>query len=404
MRRWGSITEYPGGWRARSGNETRSQIGIFLAVEYGGDLKLARAAAEEALEEAYKAWRSQRAPKGRGAILVAYGRKLLERWEREKTRAGLKQDVNRFNRHIASAPFAEDPIPSIEHRQIQRWVRRLASEHVRARGGEDTQPRDRETVKKIRNLLSTIFRHAIEDEIIDENPCFGIVIPKSTKVVEEFLLLEEAELELVLTAQPSEFVSLKQITAFIVAAITGMRPGEVWGLRWDDVPAGAGELLTVRHNRDRATKGGRVRKIPLLEPAWLALERWRIRPRARGAPRGDELVFPTRSGRPFGEGYDAGWAPSQQRLGGKKDGYRYTTTGARWRIGIRRRVPLKDLRHTCACALLRGWWVKRGWISRPLSMLEVSQWLGHQSLTTTERHYAKLAPGGLLDVVPARRS
>lgn len=64
---------------------------------------------------------------------------------------------------------------------------------------------------------------------------------------------------------------------------------------------------------------------------------------------------------------------------------------------------MKDLRHTCASHLLRGTWVRHGWIDRALTMQEVSAWLGHASVTTTERYYARLAPGGLLDVVPRRR-
>lgn len=402
-RGWGSVTRYAykPGWRARAGDDARSPIGIYLDEDFGGRVQ-SRAAAEEALDEARRAWLQQHAPKGRGAVLVAYGRDVLNRWEVAGTRRGIDRDRTRFERHIATAPFGEDPVASIEHRQIQRWVRALAAGVAEGPRGDGARKRSRRTVLNILNLLRSILREAIEDEIIDESPASNVIVPRTPTMDEDFLLLEIAEADLVFGAAPSEFVPLSRLSAYQVAIAQGLRPGELWGLHWEDVPRGPkggvklGELV-VRRNRKRATKGGRVRRIPLLEPARAALDRWWHAERARleRAPRADELVWSPDGRHAYAEGHDARWAHQHQN----KRGRRWTQLGGRWHLGILRDVPLKDLRHTCACALLRGWWIERGWIDRRLSLLEVSQWLGHRSITTTEKHYARLAPGGLLDVV-----
>ena len=283
-------------------------------------------------------------------------------------------------------------------------MRRLAATDADGPRGGPGKKRSRGTILNVLNLLRSILRHAIEDEIIDESPARDIVVPRVPKAVEDFRLLEAHEVDAIVAREPDELVSLQQLSAVTVAVFTGMRPGELWGLRWGDVPrldVAAGGAITVRHNRNRPTKGGRVRHVPLLEPARERLADWcRAEELRRERPaRADELVWPGPEGFTYGEGYDAGWADRRQSTEART----YTQLGLRWRLGISRRLPLKDLRHTCACALLRGWWVSRGWVARPLSMQEIAAWLGHQSVTTTEKHYARLAPGGLLDVFPTRK-
>lgn len=399
---WGSITRWRDGWRVRAGDEKRSSVGVFRDKDFGGDREVSRAAAEEALDEARRVWLSQHSPKGRGLTLVDYGRRLLDRWEKEGRRRGVGQDRTRFEFHIASAPFALEPLGALEHRAIQRWVRKLVNEEAAGPRGGAGKRRSRRTVLNALNLLRSMLRQAIEDDLIDESPARGVIVPRVERTEEDFLLLEAHEVDLIIAARPSERVSLAQLAAFTTAICTGMRPGELWGLRWADVPEldAAGGALIVRHSRSRATKGGRVRRVPLLEPARAILSEWRSEEERRleRPPAADELVWPGPGGEPYGQGYDAGWANRLQVRKGRED-RAWTQLGARWNLGVTRRVPLKDLRHTCACALLRGWWVERGWVARRLSMIEIAAWLGHRDSRTTETHYARLAPGGLLDIV-----
>ena len=68
--------------------------------------------------------------------------------------------------------------------------------------------------------------------------------------------------------------------------------------------------------------------------------------------------------------------------------------GYRMRAGITRRVRFHDLRHTCASHLVMGTW------DITLSLMETAQWLGHSSLSVTQR-YAHLCPDRLAARVAA---
>ena len=85
----------------------------------------------------------------------------------------------------------------------------------------------------------------------------------------------------------------KQRTAFTVAIYTGMRAGEIWGLRWEDVDFEEREIL-VRYSFDGPTKGGKVRRIPMLPPVFEELARLEAQRRCHegGRPR---LSCPRRS-------------------------------------------------------------------------------------------------------------
>ncbi|MDF2858676.1 MAG: integrase family protein, partial [Neobacillus sp.] len=86
------------------------------------------------------------------------------------------------------------------------------------------------TINKAMNLLSQIFDFAITLKQIRVNPCIGIKKPAirkakrktwDEKTINRFLNLKD-------TKQSSAY------TAFLILFTTGMRPGEVCGLRWSD--------------------------------------------------------------------------------------------------------------------------------------------------------------------------
>jgi integrase len=83
-------------------------------------------------------------------------------------------------------------------------------------------------VKKMRSVLYTMFNDAIKDEIIDKNPLLVVKTPKIPKTKINPFTLEEIKKVL--------FVSVGQYQNFYATAFfTGMRSGELIGLRWEDV-------------------------------------------------------------------------------------------------------------------------------------------------------------------------
>lgn len=379
-RPWGTVhyDSTAGRWRARAGDEDRTSLGLYDT----------QAEAEEARAEAHRLYAHQLRASGSEAAVIAYARQWVDAEER-RGRRGVPQLRSVIEAHIASAPFARWPLYAVTQREVQRWILALASEPADGPRGRG-QRRSQRTVRNVLSVLSSIYRAAILDEIVDVSPCSDIVLGRDERTAEDFSLLSAAEVERLRTTTS---LPLRSHAAYLVATYAGLRVGELWGLRWPDVSFGGGELI-VRHSRDRGTKGGKVRRVPLLEPAADILERWHAE---SGSPRRG-LVWPGSGGRPHAAGYDAGW---QDRLNGRA-GRQRTQLGHRWQAGIGTRLPLKDLRHTCASHLLRGTWAPH-WLDGPLRMEEVSLWLGHASVTVTERYYARLAPGALRDRITGRR-
>lgn len=75
---------------------------------------------------------------------------------------------------------------------------------------------------------------------------------------------------------------------YSTAVYTGMRAGELAGLRWDCVNFER-RLITVQYSFDGPTKGGEVRYVPILDPLLPVLKHWRLR-----CP--GQLVFPNQWG------------------------------------------------------------------------------------------------------------
>lgn len=181
---------------------------------------------------------------------------------------------------------------------------------------------------------------------------------KSAKPEIDFLTFEEAE-RLVAGA------GVEWRAAVVVGLKTGLRRGELLGLRWQDVDLVAGRLL-VRQNIVEGVigtpKSGKSREVPLCDEALAALKSHR---HLRG-----EYVFCDLGGRYL-----------------TKQEFNWPLLTACKRAGLRR-VYWHALRHTFASHL-----VMRG---APLKV--VQELLGHATITMTMR-YAHLAPEVARDAV-----
>ncbi|WFR56428.1 site-specific integrase [Anaerocolumna sp. AGMB13025] len=144
---------------------------------------------------------------------------IAEKWlgVREKTvaRATYRQNKNTYNIYLKKN-FEHKLISDIEPMDITEFMLTL-----------DYAP---ETISKIMGALKLIMDFAIEMKYIRSNPCIGIRKPaikrkkKKTwtqKQINEFLILADVK-------------ESSCYTALWILFVTGMRPGEVCGLRWCD--------------------------------------------------------------------------------------------------------------------------------------------------------------------------
>lgn len=117
--------------------------------------------------------------------------------------------------------FGAMPIASITVNNLQDYVNLKAA------------TLSQKSIREHINLLRQIFAAAIEDELMDRNPCLSsrlqIIGSKSTKVM-AYTEEEFAELEHLLT-----FLNGTDKLFLALSLYTGMRQGELFALQWEDV-------------------------------------------------------------------------------------------------------------------------------------------------------------------------
>jgi len=128
--------------------------------------------------------------------------------------------------------FGERSIASITTDDIQQFLnerREMASK----------------TLILMRNLMGEIFKDAVEDGLIAKDPTASrrLVIPSDKKTEREALPL--ADYKDILRQLPALPDEERRLLALLM--LTGMRRGEVLGLRWDDIDTENG-LIHVRRN------------------------------------------------------------------------------------------------------------------------------------------------------------
>lgn len=222
------------------------------------------------------------------------------------------------------------------------------------------------TTRTVHTVVHRALRDAVRDGVMARNPADAASLPHVHATEMKTWTADHLRAFLAhahVNATPATFAAL------YVAAATGMRRGEVVGLRWGDIDFDA-EHLTV--TRTRVSIGGRVvegpptttrgRRVVVLDPSTVAVLRsWRSAQAGTDLDRvrRDAIVFP-------GD-------PDQL----SEDFLRLVRD-----VKVPR-IRLHDLRHTAATLQLAA--------GVPLHV--VSARLGHSNATTTLNTYAHVLPG-----------
>ncbi len=159
---------------------------------------------------------------------------------------------------------------------------------------------------------------------------------------------------------------------YATAAMTGMRAGELAGLRRRDINFARRQIQVARAYDGRRTKSGKVRHIPLMDALAPILRRW-----LSHSPL--DVVFPTERGTPM--------QPSDRRF---QEVFHRTLR----RAGLPR-IRFHDLRHSFAAL----------WLGGGGDIYKLCRILGHSSVKVTERYshlardawaaeYGRLGPPG----------
>lgn len=345
--------------RARDGrirHRVRAWIG---GVRQPGGLYDTREEAEDAAD----AIREAHAEDAGARTLASWGAEWLDLRETDGAHRAIDADRSRWRRYVAPSRIAAMALRRIRRGDIMRWLDGVVRAELAAGARKGKRP-TQGTVRHVLRLVSRCLGDAMRRGHIDHSPCDGVEVPSVVpEPGQRWTWLRADEIaELLEAATPLER------SVYTVAIYAGLRAGELRALRWQDVRLDGRAELHVSASNDGPTKSTRPRTVPLLPPAVAALRS--IRSGIGGA-----YVWPSASGGRRRKDDDFGW---------ERDGHRD-------RFG--RRVRFHDLRHTCASHLVQGTWTPR-----PLTLLEVRDWLGHADVATSQR-YAHLRPDHLHEAI-----
>jgi len=266
------------------------------------------------VEDADAAIRAAAAVTGdvKGHTLRTWGAVWLDRRETDGLHRGAAKNRSAWRVHVETAPFADWPLGKIKRTDVVGWVRALLKREAMHGGESLGRTLSRQTVVNAFNLLHRALGDAADEGHIPINVATGVKVPRVPRSDDPwtFLEIDEVARLLALDLRPD------QRAIFTTATYTGLRGGELWGLRWADVHLdGPRPRVVVRFSYRRPTKTGRVREVPLLEPARAALRAWRAGTKAIG----NVLVFPAEladgTSGCHAEGFDAGFPAALRRAG-----------------------------------------------------------------------------------------
>jgi len=237
------------------------------------------------------------------------------------------------------------------------------------------------SVRMVRGVVSTLRRllqAAVEWGLIAENPARRVRLPAPethTRQAHERVLSMAELARLVQSCQGS----LRTETMIRAMAESGLRRGEVIGLRWEDVDLLA-LRLHVRRNvsdvrgvrQERTTKGKRSRRVAISRSFAERLAGWRVR---SGGASATGYVWPGRNGAPMNA-----HSPNQSLARVLRRAGLVDADG----------VPLvtpHGLRHTAASLMLAA----------GVPLIVVSRQLGHANPNVTAQVYAHLLADSQLD-------
>jgi integrase len=297
----------------------------------------------------------------------------LKRWLTDSARGSVRRSTyesyrRQVERYIIPA-LGRIKLMKLTYMHVQGLYRQMQDRGLSAR-----------TVQYTHAVLHRALKQAVRWSMIPRNVCEGVDVPQVRR--EEMRPLNAEQARRLLRSASGE-----RLEAFYVLAVhTGMRPGELLGLRWEDVTL-SDEGGTLQLNRALSdgelatpkTKGSR-RRIRLSAGSAKALKAHRRRQleemmHKSGLWQDYGLVFPSSVGTPLSH---RNVVRSFKALLKRAD--------------LPSSVRLYDLRHTCATLLL----------SRNVHPKYVQELLGHASISQTLDTYSHVIEGmdgGLTDAI-----
>lgn len=275
-------------------------------------------------------------------------KELCDRWVKDRaSKRSIKTDASLIKNHLKPA-LGEKALREINGPVVDR-LRSDRAKHV-----------SENSVNHVLVLLGSMLRHAVELHWLSPDAVPTIRKYKLGDPDFSYLRPDEEIRRFLVAARADDYEAA--FTIYSTLIYTGMRIGELAGLRWDDVDFQL-RLITIQRSYDGpTTKGGRIRRVPIFDPIRPVLEKWKI----QSWP-DQPLVFTTLDGDMLRKDSRVFDEILKRVLGASGLMSNY--------------ISIHDLRHTFA-----SWWLYHGG-----DFFRLQRMLGHRSPATTMR-YAHLAP------------
>lgn len=283
-------------------------------------------------------------------LFCDYLLEFVETFKSKQEQLTMRTRAQCIKKHILPR-FGGMPIDEITTAEIQKWFDELCDAGYA-----------RETILKLKHIISPVFDSAVEDEFIKRNPLKSPRLVIHTQRGKHHKAIPFEKMKEVREIIPSLPQRERRFAALLV--YTGLRLEEVLGLRWEDIDVEARKIRIVRAAIHP------TRNLPAIkEPKTISSRR--IIPLAEPLI---NLLHPL-----GGDGFI---------LGGEKP----LTFQQQKRSFMKLRSSLgledysaHDFRDTCATE----------WLEQGMTLQEVSKLLGHADTKVTEKCYIKFREEGM---------
>lgn len=176
---------------------------------------------------------------------------FAEQWFEEYAKLNLRNTSYERMRQLTNRVYpaiGHLRIDKITGRHIQQFINDLA---LNGKSFKTGKPLSRKTAVHHLSFISDVFSYAVKMDMLSDNPCRRVTVPKGEKKEKEIYTLEEIEQLFRLL----ENAPLKYRTFFTLAIYSGFRRGELLGLEWKDIDWESNVISVRRTSNYTAGKG-----------------------------------------------------------------------------------------------------------------------------------------------------
>ena len=147
-------------------------------------------------------------------------------------------------------------LDKITGRHIQQFINDLA---LNGKNQKNGKPLSRKTVVHHLNFISDVFAYAVKMNMLTDNPCRNVTVPKGETKEKNIYTVEE--LAEIFELLDGEDVPTKYRVFIKLAVYSGFRRGELLGLEWKDIDW-ENNLISVRRTSNYTVEQGTYTDTP----------------------------------------------------------------------------------------------------------------------------------------------